>query len=890
MVVVPGAEGELGVLPRHAPIVARSRSARCASSSRATTWRSFAIKRRATSRCSSTSASCWSRTRSPRRDIDVERPGADAEDARAAHRRGRGRRLRGRPVPRRARPALRREPHRHRRPLARPVGTPPVRISVVGGGSWGTAFASHLARSGHDVVLLARDAEHAAEIEATRENPRTSRACGSPTACGSARSPPASHPTSASSCSPCRRGPSPRCWRRWRCPRRPTCSRWRRGSTRRPAGGCRRWRPTLLGDAERVAVLSGPNHAEEIARGTPAATVVASPPLDARRAAAGARSRRRACGSTRTPTSSASSCARAAKNVIALAAGVSRRPRLRRQRQGGADHARPRGDDAARRRRSAPTRAPSPASPGSATSSRPAARRTRATAGRACCSRRGRRAGRRSRRASAWSRRASRPRPCCGASRARAGPRAADHGARRAPCSRASRRSRPSSRLMAPRAPTRRVLTRPVGDYAADLGYVVTRRIASRYCVVDDALRPLAAVAISRPRPRLVRRAAVAATTAARRSGAGAAGTDGQGRRGDPGRHAVLRRREHRPDSSAWEKLRDRRRPLPRLRQGRGGAHQGACAEAGDGRRPRSRKDIQPWLGGEAAFGVRRRSRSPAASRSRVRGVRRVEGRREGDGRVTKGGEATEVRRLQGLRRVQPADGRRRLRRRRQGRRAVRQRQRPRCSARSTPARAATRSPTRGTRYKANARTLPEDNVAVVYVDGPKLAQLAGTASAARRRRGRSRRTTLPPAQLAQALSQLAAYARSASRSAPTTTASASAPSTLLDEERPRRSDGVEPAELTLLDRAPATRWCSSACPTSAMRSHKAIIDRHRRQPRGRAGHPAGIEAHDRPVGRRRHRAAAVRRGSACYVAPGAPVPGASCCCRPTTPRPARRR
>ena len=45
-----------------------------------------------------------------------------------------------------------------------------MRISVVGGGSWGTAFASHLAGAGHDVDLLARDAEHAAEIEATREN------------------------------------------------------------------------------------------------------------------------------------------------------------------------------------------------------------------------------------------------------------------------------------------------------------------------------------------------------------------------------------------------------------------------------------------------------------------------------------------------------------------------------------------------------------------------------------------------------------------------------------------------------------------------------------------------------------------------------------------------
>ena len=45
-----------------------------------------------------------------------------------------------------------------------------MRIAVVGGGSWGTAFASHLAGRGHDVDLLARDAAHAAEIQAVREN------------------------------------------------------------------------------------------------------------------------------------------------------------------------------------------------------------------------------------------------------------------------------------------------------------------------------------------------------------------------------------------------------------------------------------------------------------------------------------------------------------------------------------------------------------------------------------------------------------------------------------------------------------------------------------------------------------------------------------------------
>jgi glycerol-3-phosphate dehydrogenase (NAD(P)+) len=44
--------------------------------------------------------------------------------------------------------------------------------AVIGAGSWGTAFASLLARVGHDVVLWARDPELAREIAATHENVR----------------------------------------------------------------------------------------------------------------------------------------------------------------------------------------------------------------------------------------------------------------------------------------------------------------------------------------------------------------------------------------------------------------------------------------------------------------------------------------------------------------------------------------------------------------------------------------------------------------------------------------------------------------------------------------------------------------------------------------------
>lgn len=43
---------------------------------------------------------------------------------------------------------------------------------VVGAGSWGTAFARLLADRGHDVTLAARDPEQARAIEETRRNPR----------------------------------------------------------------------------------------------------------------------------------------------------------------------------------------------------------------------------------------------------------------------------------------------------------------------------------------------------------------------------------------------------------------------------------------------------------------------------------------------------------------------------------------------------------------------------------------------------------------------------------------------------------------------------------------------------------------------------------------------
>ena len=47
-----------------------------------------------------------------------------------------------------------------------------MRLGVVGGGSWGTALAAHLARCGHEARLVVRDAAFARDLESRRENAR----------------------------------------------------------------------------------------------------------------------------------------------------------------------------------------------------------------------------------------------------------------------------------------------------------------------------------------------------------------------------------------------------------------------------------------------------------------------------------------------------------------------------------------------------------------------------------------------------------------------------------------------------------------------------------------------------------------------------------------------
>jgi glycerol-3-phosphate dehydrogenase (NAD(P)+) len=143
-----------------------------------------------------------------------------------------------------------------------------MRTVVVGGGSWGSAFAALLAENGHDVVLACRDGEQARVIAETGRNPRflpeadLSGVRALPLAeapVGEAELVCVAVPSAAFAAVVAE------------LPGSAPILGLAKGLD--PESGQRlsqvvRGRP--------VAVLSGPNHAEEIAQGLPAAAVVAS--------------------------------------------------------------------------------------------------------------------------------------------------------------------------------------------------------------------------------------------------------------------------------------------------------------------------------------------------------------------------------------------------------------------------------------------------------------------------------------------------------------------------------------------------------------------------------------------------------------------------------------
>jgi glycerol-3-phosphate dehydrogenase (NAD(P)+) len=198
-----------------------------------------------------------------------------------------------------------------------------VRVDVLGCGSWGTAFARLLALQGHAVRLVCRDPEQARVITAHHRNPRYLYDVALPpelAAVAADGADPAGVEVIAIAV-----------------PSRGFAQVVRGLGERLPADAVvlsmtkgldpdshRRLSELLLDEVtpERVAVLSGPNHAEEVARGFPTASVVASASPALARRLQDVISSPALRVYTSTDVVGVELCA-AAKNVMGLAAGIS---------------------------------------------------------------------------------------------------------------------------------------------------------------------------------------------------------------------------------------------------------------------------------------------------------------------------------------------------------------------------------------------------------------------------------------------------------------------------------------------------------------------------------------------------------------------------------------
>jgi glycerol-3-phosphate dehydrogenase (NAD(P)+) len=187
-----------------------------------------------------------------------------------------------------------------------------MRVVVVGGGSWGSVFSALLAEQGHEVSLGCRDPEQAQAIGSTGRNPRYMHE----TDLSGVEAVPLDQAPVGDAELVCAAVPS-RAFREVveALPGDAPLLSLTKGLD--PGSG-RRLSQVVPGRP--VAVLSGPNHAEEVAQGLPAAAVLASEDeeLAVRLQHAVHSSRFRVYSSTDLV---GVELAAAAKNVIALAAG-----------------------------------------------------------------------------------------------------------------------------------------------------------------------------------------------------------------------------------------------------------------------------------------------------------------------------------------------------------------------------------------------------------------------------------------------------------------------------------------------------------------------------------------------------------------------------------------
>jgi glycerol-3-phosphate dehydrogenase (NAD(P)+) len=198
-----------------------------------------------------------------------------------------------------------------------------MRVSVVGCGSWGTAFARLLVLQGHEPTLICRDAAQAEAIVRHRRNPRHLFDVELPEGLGASALADAdlSQADLVAIAVPSRAFAAVAAEVVPRAGGGPALLSMTKGLD--PASGRRL--SQILGElarADRVAVLSGPNHAEEVARDQPTASVVASENGELARMLQRELSGRTMRVYASSDVAGVELCA-ASKNVIAIAAGVS---------------------------------------------------------------------------------------------------------------------------------------------------------------------------------------------------------------------------------------------------------------------------------------------------------------------------------------------------------------------------------------------------------------------------------------------------------------------------------------------------------------------------------------------------------------------------------------
>ena len=193
---------------------------------------------------------------------------------------------------------------------------------MAGAGSWGTAFARLLVLQGHDVTLLCRDAEQAVTINRYHRNPRyltdialpESLVAAGPGAAGLAAA------ELIAVAVPSRSFAAVVAELAARAGESSVLLSTTKGLD--PGSGRRLSQVAAEHFGERVAVLSGPNHAEEVARDFPTAAVVAAAELDLARSLQAQISSRVLRVYASADLAGVELCG-AAKSVIGLAAGIS---------------------------------------------------------------------------------------------------------------------------------------------------------------------------------------------------------------------------------------------------------------------------------------------------------------------------------------------------------------------------------------------------------------------------------------------------------------------------------------------------------------------------------------------------------------------------------------